>query len=612
MQVVRIRIKHFRCVRESEIFPLSHNVLLGPNNIGKTTLLEALNLVLNPEFTYRSRIIDENDFYQREYLGEQPGAPAVAQPGDVGNAEGMAARPEQPPPSIHIELVLANMDDKDIALFRNNLVPWQADPPQVVEETEEGKDPFEHARPAIRVVFEAWYNAEEDEFDFATYFLPAPGVPREECTPFTRDHKRQIGFLIYRDFRALTRPITLEPGSLFNTLLQSQDIQPKHFEEALARAANALSPMTQEPDLAGLLASYQKELERFMPLSAGDTSHLCFEITDRTRNQVKQVAQLYVGGASALPIQKLGAGGRSLALLAILTLIMRRRGRGILALEEPETFLFPHAQRRVIDEALSLASQSFITTHSPYVLERLPVEGVGRLSTVDNVLKWHSISIGNVKQINLYSKRLRQVHCEALMGRGVLVVEGDSDRWWLAGIATMLNGQVWNGRMQEALDLQGISVVSADTNGDILKLCNFFFDAGLRTVGLFDKIDDATMIANSCAAPYPCIFLKATGLERLLATELSPDLLRKMLVQSPHSLVPLQTAADVAALNDVDLRTQAEEFLIRNKGSGQLHRWIIEQLSPTSLPPSLCNIIDLLSQYIAANVPMGPCSMLSQ
>ena len=82
MQVVRIRIKNFRCVRESEIFPLSHNVLLGPNNIGKTTLLEALNLVLNPEFTYRSRVIDENDFYQRDYLGEQPGAPADAQTGE--------------------------------------------------------------------------------------------------------------------------------------------------------------------------------------------------------------------------------------------------------------------------------------------------------------------------------------------------------------------------------------------------------------------------------------------------------------------------------------------------------------------------------------------------
>ena len=58
----------------------------------------------------------------------------------------------------------------------------------------------------------------------------------------------------------------------------------------------------------------------------------------------------------------MGAGTRSLAILAILTLIMRRRQRGILALEEPETFLFPHAQRRVMDECLDLADQTFVTT----------------------------------------------------------------------------------------------------------------------------------------------------------------------------------------------------------------------------------------------------------
>ena len=610
MKVIRIRIKNFRCVKEAEISPRQHNVLLGPNNIGKTTLLEALNLVLNPEFTYRSRVVDENDFYRREYRREQPGLADVPPEDEEPVEQAAPAETELPPPTIRIELVLTGLNDKDEAAFREQIVPWQDEPPQVVEEADEGQDPFEHARPAIRVVFEAWYDEAEDEFDFATYFLPAPDVPREECAPFTREHKRQVGFLIYRDFRALTRAITLEPGGLFNTLLQSREIQPKHFEEALDRAANALAPMTEEGDLAGLLAAYQAELERFLPLSPDESPHLCFELTDRTRNQVKQVAQLYVGGASALPMQKLGAGGRSLALLAMLTLIMRRRGRGILALEEPETFLFPHAQRRVIDEALSLASQTFITTHSPYVLERLPVEGVGRLSTADDVLKWHSISTDNVKQINLYSKRLRQVHCEALMGRGVIVVEGDSDRWWLTGVGNHLNGQEWNGRTQEALDLQGISVVSADTNGDILKLCNFFSDAGLQTAGLFDQIGDATLVANACSSPYPCVFLKATGIEKLLAAELPVDLLKRMLVEAPHSRVPLQAAAAVEAMTDPNARMHAESFLIHNKGSGPLHRWLLEQLTPDSLPPTLCDILDLLSQYVAGREQLGSCSIL--
>jgi len=63
-----------------------------------------------------------------------------------------------------------------------------------------------------------------------------------------------------------------------------------------------------------------------------------------------------------LPLHKAGAGTRSLATLAMLTLIVRRRGRGILALEEPETFLFPHAQRRIIDECIALSNHYAIRT----------------------------------------------------------------------------------------------------------------------------------------------------------------------------------------------------------------------------------------------------------
>src|SRR5439155_12937753 len=36
MRIVRLRISNFRCVRSAELFPTAQNVLLGPNNTGKT------------------------------------------------------------------------------------------------------------------------------------------------------------------------------------------------------------------------------------------------------------------------------------------------------------------------------------------------------------------------------------------------------------------------------------------------------------------------------------------------------------------------------------------------------------------------------------------------
>ncbi len=68
MQIVRLRIERFRAIREAELYPDTHNVYLGPNNIGKTAVLEALNLLLSPEATSRREVVDESDFFERCYL----------------------------------------------------------------------------------------------------------------------------------------------------------------------------------------------------------------------------------------------------------------------------------------------------------------------------------------------------------------------------------------------------------------------------------------------------------------------------------------------------------------------------------------------------------------
>lgn len=129
-------------------------------------------------------------------------------------------------------------------------MPWSEAEKRVVEASEETEDPFAGAVRAIRVRFEAWYDDEEDDFESASYFVTDPSIPRDKSTPFHRGHKRRIGFLIYRDFRALQRPVTLEPINLFSRLLGSQDATPKQFEQVLERLSGATAPLFAEPNFA--------------------------------------------------------------------------------------------------------------------------------------------------------------------------------------------------------------------------------------------------------------------------------------------------------------------------------------------------------------------------
>src|SRR5439155_10582919 len=113
----------------------------------------------------------------------------------------------------------------------------------------------------------------------------------------------------------------------------SQDATPRNFESVLDRLHGSVSPLLDEPNFARVLNEYRQELLRYLPLANIGEGQLSLEATDRTREEVKSASQIYVEDEVSLPLQKMGAGTRSLGILAILLLIARKRGRGIIALE---------------------------------------------------------------------------------------------------------------------------------------------------------------------------------------------------------------------------------------------------------------------------------------
>ena len=67
MRITRLKINNFRGIKKGELLFDAHVVLVGDNNSGKSTVLEAIDLVLGPERLSRRPIVDEHDFYAGEY-----------------------------------------------------------------------------------------------------------------------------------------------------------------------------------------------------------------------------------------------------------------------------------------------------------------------------------------------------------------------------------------------------------------------------------------------------------------------------------------------------------------------------------------------------------------
>ena len=77
MKVVQLRIENFRGIESAELKFDDHALLVGANNVGKSTICEALDLVLGPDRLNRFPPIEEYDFYNGKYL-----EPAQTEGGD--------------------------------------------------------------------------------------------------------------------------------------------------------------------------------------------------------------------------------------------------------------------------------------------------------------------------------------------------------------------------------------------------------------------------------------------------------------------------------------------------------------------------------------------------
>lgn len=188
VHVVRVRIRNFRGIAEGEVHFDGHTVLVGDNNAGKSTLLEAIDLVLGPERLARRPVVDEHDFYAGVYV----------------NVEKAEVVP------IQTEVVVAGLNEEQQRHFRDHLEWWDSSAKLFLEgPPAEGVD-APHVWAALRVFFNGWYDVEEDDFTGDTYYA-LPQLPDGGYVRVTTGDKRRCGFLYLRTLRTGARALSAAP-----------------------------------------------------------------------------------------------------------------------------------------------------------------------------------------------------------------------------------------------------------------------------------------------------------------------------------------------------------------------------------------------------------------
>ena len=581
MKIRRLKLANFRGVAKGELIFPGHTVIIGGNSVGKSTLCEALDLLLGPDRLSRINPIDEHDFFERRYLNDD-GSPVL----------------------IELEVVLTDLTEDVLTKFRLHLEYWKTSTNRLLDQTSDPEDVDDvDVVSALRVKFEGTYDIEEDEFRAETYFASPPLVDETRRSRVTRAAKRNFGFIYLRALRTGARALSLERGSLLDIILKlKEDDRSAMWEQTLTSMEDLDPSIDAIPQLRDILDDIDDRVRRFVGLSTDDRTFRLYP-SALTRDNLRRSITLFGSSERSntpVPYWRLGSGVINSMVFSLLTFIAELKSNVIFAMEEPEIAIPPHTQRRIVQFLQGKMDQSILTTHSPFVLEQFDPNNVVLLERgTDSIVSCRRIEMSGIKA-KAYRGNLRRVLAEAMLGNGVLCVEGVSDGEVIYTASAVLEKNSQEGTYTP-LDISGVTVVQCEGDGGLLRYGQFFSGIGLKTYAFFDRQKNKN-IRDAIKETFDATWqLKQTGIEFLLAEEVEIDVIHKFLNKAskwedyPHNGKRSESFTYDPNSDDSDVRKLCKRVLKSRKGSGYAQH-LIELCSDDDLPKIVVDALDHISE----------------
>lgn len=579
MRITRLKVGNFRGIKECEVFLSGRTVLVGDNNIGKSTILEAIDLVLGPERLSRSPVIDEHDFYAGKYL----------------DSEGR-------PVEINIEVVIVDLSEEQQRYFRNHLEWWDNEKCSLIEDPPPESTDKENVIAALRVGFKGNYDSEEDDFSGKTYYL-SPFKDDNTYESFRTKDKRLCGFLFLRTLRTGSRALSLERGSLLDVILRLKELRLPMWEDVLDQLREISVAENPELGIASILESVQNAVRSFVPSDWADNPRL--RVSDLTRVNLRRILTVFMGTGSiredgteyAAPFQHQGTGTINTLVLALLSMVAELKQNVIFAMEEPEIAIPPYTQKRIIQSVSSKSAQSIFTSHSPYVLEEFNPSEILVINRSNGILKGIPAQYPPKVKPKKYRDEFRRRFCEALLARRVLITEGRTEYDSFPAVARRL--QELQSEEYKTLEELGIAIINAEAESQVAPLGEYFRNLGKITFAVFDKQSEESRRAIENAVDYS-FEAQEKGFEDIILTGSKEQALRRYALSivndgdwPPH--LNSQKPTDTMAIEDV--KRALRDYFTKSKANGSASDFL-SQCSKDEIPEFLVSTIKSIQTFI--------------
>ncbi len=425
MHITRLKISGFRGVRSADITLGRHAVLVGPNNSGKTTIIEALALLFGRDRLVRR--LTEHDFH---------GSAPIEATRILCIATVTGFTPNDP---LHHSSWFSP---------ERGVEKW-FDPKA---KTLSAAPDAQHTDLAVQIGFAARFDLDELEAETLRFFVDDEDTLGD---PFAVDaHLRtihtkvlqELGFFLVPASRTWDRWISFS-SELFRRVVATRGNMPAQAVRAERQRLWTPPKAVRLEDQSGLFEIVDAANDELRALMAS-APRLQLRLTATDSDSVLEcvVPHFVQGTGPTLPSQRQGTGLVSLQSLLLLMQFGKARAETgqsfMLALEEPELHIQPSQQKRLVNRLNALCNQTIVTTHSPIVAAMFPAPDTLFIETREGALSAKPLMDAMPAQPTNHQQHLlyawRQKLVAALMHECVLIPEGVSDVAWLEALQTAL------------------------------------------------------------------------------------------------------------------------------------------------------------------------------
>ncbi len=417
MRVAKLLIEGFRGILSGDFVLHQKTAIIGSNGCGKSTIVDALSLVLG-----KSRMV--RNLTEHDFTGSCP----------------------QPADRLRILATITDFSSEEPSDHPDWFRMGRAVPKWIDATGALHSSPANDRRLAGQLGFAARFDHTELTVETVRYFhdddeVKDPFADDVMLTPIPIRLFDELGYFVLPT-RRTWEGVTSFNSELFRRIISdvagipaSEILQQRDDLRAPARPIEesaAMADLVQRLDAK--LASLMVQKPRFrLRVTSGDSEAV-----------LQALLPHYTTANATLPASRQGMGLVSLqSLLLLLEVGRSRKNMGlpfILALEEPELHLAPGVQVRLVSEAAQIADQVICATHSPRVAASFAPTDVfvmtasnSSASTMPFLTKPLDATATNNDRKLFVQNRARVL--DALMHPVVLVPEGRFDAEWLTRLA---------------------------------------------------------------------------------------------------------------------------------------------------------------------------------